>query len=632
MAERGAKNALYCCEICGQEGLDDDEMRSHMLIAHVEGAISCPFCDLSEITAEEMYQHVNSVHLDFLNGDEVSGNSDGIVNGNAVNWSSSPSSSSSAKRNSSKSADASGPGGGAVGYNNRNYSSKFLEPNSSSCAQSSKLSLNLKQGRFNGDLHSDVVINCPICGHSEFSPHRLEEHINRQHFDLSSPSFPSLSPTNEGIELFACPICARRYESGTDLELHVNVDHRDILSPPAGRVKGPSVKPALSDENSNQCCPVCGTTGFPNAETMALHIEEHFEQIRKPTLASPEIITELSGDRLLAQEIDRQEFEARKLQEQREYEMLKAQYGMDNQGSFKDQSITNMQRAVYAGEMSVADYYNRQMDLRASEISGVDDGYSCTKGLIPKIRTYSVNSNNVSNVWLCTTVDHYASTYGDKGWGCGYRNIQMMLSSLMHHTGYNEKLFMGKNVIPSISKLQELLELAWRTGFDRQGCEQLGGKLYNTRKWIGATEVVTFLSYFRIRCHLLDFHRATGVEGTHPELFQWVLEYFQKQEDFIAPLYLQHQGHSRTIVGVEQLKDGGHRLLIFDPSHSRTQMESFNNTLNAANNGMRLVRRPVTAMKAKQYQLVVVVGAMENDQEYQQSKLIRSVHIPKDRR
>lgn len=50
---------------------------------------------------------------------------------------------------------------------------------------------------------------------------------------------------------------------------------------------------------------------------------------------------------------------------------------------------------------------------------------------------------NVEHTWLCNTVDHYASTYGDKGWGCGYRNIQMMLSSLVHNTKYNNKLCNG---------------------------------------------------------------------------------------------------------------------------------------------------------------------------------------------
>lgn len=100
----------------------------------------------------------------------------------------------------------------------------------------------------------------------------------------------------------------------------------------------------------------------------------------------------------------------------------------------------------------------------------------------------------------------------------------------------------SRSSMPSISRLQQHVEWAWRQGFDVQGCDQLGGKLFNTRKWIGATEVVTFLSSLRIRCQLADFHRPTSPDGSHPEMFNWVLQYFQKNEEFKPPLYLQHQG------------------------------------------------------------------------------------------
>lgn len=80
-----------------------------------------------------------------------------------------------------------------------------------------------------------------------------------------------------------------------------------------------------------------------------------------------------------------------------------------------------------------------------------------------------------------------------------------------------------------------------------QGSEQLGCKLYNTRKWIGATEVVTLLSSLRINCQLIDFHRPTSSDGRHPELFDWVLRYFQEKRQQ-PPLYLQHQGQWKTSI------------------------------------------------------------------------------------
>jgi len=44
-----------------------------------------------------------------------------------------------------------------------------------------------------------------------------------------------------------------------------------------------------------------------------------------------------------------------------------------------------------------------------------------------------------------------------------------------------------------------LIETAWQKGFDRAGCEQLGGRVINTTKWIGATEIVATLSSLKIK-------------------------------------------------------------------------------------------------------------------------------------
>lgn len=98
----------------------------------------------------------------------------------------------------------------------------------------------------------------------------------------------------------------------------------------------------------------------------------------------------------------------------------------------------------------------------------------------------------------------------------------------------------ARTAMPSISRLQRMVEAAWAQGFDVQGREQLG-KLHNTRKWIGATEIVTVLSWLRIDCQLVDFHRPTSING-HPELFNWVLRYFEEPRNHTPPLYLQHQG------------------------------------------------------------------------------------------
>ncbi|KAK2156128.1 hypothetical protein LSH36_221g04031 [Paralvinella palmiformis] len=201
----------------------------------------------------------------------------------------------------------------------------------------------------------------------------------------------------------------------------------------------------------------------------------------------------------------------------------------------------------------------------------------------------------------------------------------MLLSCLAKCDLYEHVLFNGRPLIPSISKIQRLIETAWQKGFDRAGCEQLGGRVINTTKWIGATEIVATLSSLKIKCQLIDFHTPTGSNSTHPQLFEWVKSYFKNVDKYKPPLYLQHQGHSRTIIGLEQTKDGSLRLLLFDPSCRKPQMTQFLQDISP--NLMRTLRRPLHTLKAKQYQIVSIQGVL-TDKEYQESKMLKSEQIP----
>jgi len=46
---------------------------------------------------------------------------------------------------------------------------------------------------------------------------------------------------------------------------------------------------------------------------------------------------------------------------------------------------------------------------------------------------------------------------------------------------------------------------------------------------------------------------------------------------------------------------------------------------------MRILRKSEAAMKARQYQIVAVVGMIDSEQQYQQSKILRGLRIPQDR-
>lgn len=72
-------------------------------------------------------------------------------------------------------------------------------------------------------------------------------------------------------------------------------------------------------------------------------------------------------------------------------------------------------------------------------------------------------------------------------------------------------------------------------------------------------------------------------------------------------------------MGIEVQKDGTLVLLVLDPSHSPQQMAQFGDT-STGSGALRLLRRGEAAMKAKQYQIVAVVGTIDNDQHYQVNK------------
>ncbi|KAJ1957560.1 hypothetical protein IWQ62_005062 [Dispira parvispora] len=236
--------------------------------------------------------------------------------------------------------------------------------------------------------------------------------------------------------------------------------------------------------------------------------------------------------------------------------------------------------------------------------------------------------NSTYQCWLCNPhVQCHASTRTDRHWSCGYRNTQTLLTSVS--TG-------GGSPSPSLAQLQTWLEEAWSQGHDPVGADQLDHHVHGTTKWIGPTEVYGILRRIGLSCHIVDFHRPTGSHQSHPALLQCIVNYFQgrltaqslpehggsltltvNQSDAHAPahpvvhttlhpLYLQHQGHSRVILGVEQWGTGESlttNLLVFDPEIPLTVYST------STNPQQLLTRLRVTPRQLaihRQYQLLIL--------------------------
>ena len=197
------------------------------------------------------------------------------------------------------------------------------------------------------------------------------------------------------------------------------------------------------------------------------------------------------------------------------------------------------------------------------------------------------------------------------GWGCGYRNAQMVMDALLQfpfRPEYRDVFDAEKNGSePGLRRIQGWIEEAWGEGFDPGGRQHFRGKLLGTRKWIGPTDMYAMFSYKGIPCEIYDFPKPQGGRGmprtAHIALQQWVRKYFSEDDesnkhgyedqsafDVIMrksqggqgrvnpvghtsklPLVLQHSGHSRTIVGYEETAQGNINLLLFDPGKSMSK-------------------------------------------------------------
>jgi len=74
-----------------------------------------------------------------------------------------------------------------------------------------------------------------------------------------------------------------------------------------------------------------------------------------------------------------------------------------------------------------------------------------------------------------------------------------IVSDVRIASDYLETIVLGRPLMPSVYKLQQLIEQAWAAGYDEAGCRQLAGKLVGTRKWIGATEIYAVLTFLGVR-------------------------------------------------------------------------------------------------------------------------------------
>ncbi|XP_061675401.1 zinc finger-containing ubiquitin peptidase 1 isoform X2 [Syngnathoides biaculeatus] len=404
------------------------------------------------------------------------------------------------------------------------------------------------------------------------------------------------------IGLFCCPMCALEFSSSSILQEHVEIhllEHH-----------------CVQGEDTLEC-PLC-----PVVCSDSVSLEQHVEIHLDNGAGSSD-----SDERLawrLQRELEKKRWEEENRLEKEQFKKLQRQFGLDGSGSYRTQMEKTMERDVARGIMATAEYHYNRVEMMESLASGIDDGRTRTQGVIGALcQYYQTECRDCVHLWLSADTDHYCSSLGDKGWGCGYRNFQMLLSSLFRLDTYASS-FQDKSV-PSIPRVQSMIEDAWDLGLDPQGASHFNNQLHGTRAWIGATEIYVLLTSLGISGCIIDFHQPTGPGGTHPRLFEWVKNYFSQSssttklpprltQTTLPPLYLQHQGHSRSIVGLEQRKNGNLCLLLLDPGSSSSDTMKLMSR-ETASIAVHHIRKLPGSLKHKRYQVVGVEGVLSAEEK-----------------
>lgn len=199
------------------------------------------------------------------------------------------------------------------------------------------------------------------------------------------------------------------------------------------------------------------------------------------------------------------------------------------------------------------------------------DGQVVGHDVIPVLKQMLDQSASTEYAYLCHPCVQHVSKLRREGGFCGYRNIQMVSSYIVgsEYEGFHH--FNGK--LPSIFDIQEYIEAAWDAGINKQGRVETGG-IRGTRKYIGTPEAQAMFLYLKIPCEAQGFKNKQEAGRAEASLLVHVERYFQQgifdpedkvRHTTLPPIYLQHAGHSMTIVGIEKQTSGQANLLVFDP-------------------------------------------------------------------
>ncbi len=198
-----------------------------------------------------------------------------------------------------------------------------------------------------------------------------------------------------------------------------------------------------------------------------------------------------------------------------------------------------------------------------------------TPNLVPVLARLSQLDSTILRAFYCDPRVAHVAKLPKEGGFCGYRNIQMQISYVRDAQVPGHHHFQSRR-LPSILRLQEMIEDAWDRGYNTTARVETGG-IRMTRKYIGTAEAQALYLSLGMNSEALAFS-SHSKNDAYLAMMGAVCSYFDGDSasdttDKIVmtnkpPLFFQHHGHSMTVVGVELDINGRTNLVVFDPTYN----------------------------------------------------------------
>ncbi|SPQ21693.1 fa9a5c6c-dce3-4cae-b8b9-54acbdfda4b4 [Thermothielavioides terrestris] len=381
-------------------------------------------------------------------------------------------------------------------------------------------------------------------------------------------------------QAMVCPFCGWTNEAGEyQMLLHMETLHaEDDL--PLGVKEENSYRASASADNAEDApyaeCPIEGCGELLALQELDYHIELHAEQssehLRDASTPAPEPDSRaglpLSGPSRAQREAQRQgESDLASVENSSQSKAISAWRRLLKMPGSSSTNVVSHAKSLQDEKKPTSPYSIRGRRLGKAQLGK----YAHEERVIPVLAQLLEQSSSTKYAYLCHPCVQHVSKIKREGGFCGYRNIQMMCSFIIHTKFKGYTHFRG--VIPSIFQIQEDIETAWDRGINAEGRIETGG-IRGTRKYIGTPEALAVFCLLEIPCEPLAIKDKEPAKS-EAQLMDYVENYFQSgvedptqriRRTKLPPIYFQHAGHSLTIIGFEKLKNGSKQLLVFDPS------------------------------------------------------------------